>query len=306
MIIITAKAHPFLMDTLQKKGYEVLYTPEILYNELLEKIGNATGLIVTTRLNIDKQLIDKAINLKWIGRLGSGMELIDIDYAHTKNIKCISSPEGNCNAVAEHALGMLLNLMSNISKSCIELKNGHLLREENRGTELRGKTIGIIGYGNTGSAFSKLLEPFDVAVLAYDKYKFGFGGEKVKEANWEQICKYADVISFHVPLTNDTYHLADESFFNSLLQKPYIINTARGGIIKTGALIEALKKQIIRGAMLDVMENEKINSFNDEEKEHFQFLTTQDNVIVTPHIAGYSDEAFYKMSKVLLKKLDIS
>ena len=305
MIIVTAKAHPVLMDTLQEKGYEVLYAPEITYDELSKIVENATGLVVTTRIKIDSAILDKAASLRWIGRLGSGLELIDLDYAASKNILCISSPEGNRNAVAEHALGLLLNLTNNISKSQAEVRNGQWIRDENRGTELNGKTIGIIGYGNTGAAFTKLLLAFNVTVLAYDKYKYGFGNANIKEANLEQVCRYADVISFHLPLTEETRYMADEDFFNALLQKPYIINTSRGKVIKTSALIKALQDEQVKGAALDVLENEDISNLNEKEKQEFDFLKNRPDVLITPHIAGYSAEAFYKMSEILLQKLGI-
>jgi D-3-phosphoglycerate dehydrogenase len=250
-------------------------------------------------------MIDKAQKLQWIGRLGSGMELIDVTYASEKNIQCVSSPEGNRNAVAEHALGMLLNTANYISRSQEEVRKGLWRREENRGTEISGKVIGIVGFGNTGSSFAKLLSSFDVSILAYDKYLYGFGNAAVKEASLEQLCRYAEVISFHVPLTALTKHMANDEFFTSLKQRPYIINTSRGGVIETGSLIRAIRQDLVRGAALDVLENEKIGSLNREEQANLDFLSAQDNVLITPHIAGYSHEAYYKMSRILLQKLGI-
>lgn len=304
-VIITGRAHPLLTDTLTASGFTVQYEPEITREMLEQQIGEAEGLVVTTRIKVDRQLLDLATRLKWIGRLGSGLELIDLEAAAAKGIRCVSSPEGNRNAVAEHNLGLLLNLLNHISSAYEELKQGIWKRTENTGRELAGKTIGIYGFGNTGSSFARLLEPFDVTVLAYDKYKQGFANGFVREANPEQIARYADVVSMHVPLTPDTLEMANDRFFSAFERKPIFLNTSRGKVLSVPALIRALESGKIAAAGLDVLPNEQLDTYDKQQQAELNWLLKRNDVLITPHIAGYTEEANYKMASVLLEKLGI-
>lgn len=303
MIVISATVDDVLLQFFKEKGVAFRYIPKVTPQELLALAPTLTGLVLTTRIKVTKELIDAAPNLKWVGRLGSGLEMIDINYLQQKGIPFFSTPEGNCLAVAEHSLGMLLSLMQKINSSSREVEKYIWLRNENRGVELSGKTVGVIGYGHTGTAFSALLQPFQVILLAHDKYKNDFAHSYIRECSLPQIQKYADVISFHLPLTPETHHYANEEFFNGLQKKPFIINSSRGAVIDTEALINALKKEQIAGAALDVLENEKLHTLTPEQKTNFDFLVKHPRVLLTPHIAGYTYEAFYKMSVALIEKL---
>jgi D-3-phosphoglycerate dehydrogenase len=305
MIIITAPVHDIMIETFKKNGLDFEYIPTADYQILFDKIETATGVVIATQIKIDKKILDRAIQLKWIARLGSGIEHIDTIYAESKNIRCISSPEGNSNAVAEHALGLLLNLVRNINKSAAEIKEMKWLRNENRGIELSGKIAGIIGYGNTGAQFAKILSALGMQVLAYDKYKTGFETEIIKEASISEISESADVVSFHLPLNSETNHFGNKDFFSLLKKQPVIVNTSRGKIVDTVALIEALQQKQIRAAALDVLENEKLKTLSEIQHNQLVWLNAQENVLLTPHIAGYTFEAAYKMSEILLEKLEI-
>jgi D-3-phosphoglycerate dehydrogenase len=305
IVIITAPAHPYLAQRLQDKGFDVVMSETITYIELSNTIASATGLVVSTRIKIDQPLLEKAVALKWIARLGSGMELIDTTFAATKNIVCVSSPEGNAGAVGEHAMALLLNLMNKVSASFAEVKNGLWIRDANRADALMGKTVGIIGMGHTGNAFASRLQSFGVQIMAHDKYKQETTLSNVEFVDLATLCANADVVSLHLPLTPETHHYASTSFFASLLKSPYFINTCRGKVSDTAAVIAALKNAQIKGAGLDVLENENLGSYSEVERVQLDWLCSQPNVIITPHIAGYSHEAFYLMAKIVLDKLGI-
>ena len=307
-VIVTAAVHPFLLATLEQKGFEICFEPTISYDELSLQITDAVGLIVTTRLSIDAKIIEAAKALKWIGRLGSGMELIDTDLAQSKGILCVSSPEGNCTAVGEHSLGLLLNLMHRIHSAYGEIKMGQWIRDENRGEELTGKKVGIIGFGHTGTAFAKVLSGFGVELLAHDIQPRALGSQQlpqVKMVQLETIQAEAEVISLHLPLTELTHHYANDSFFNACVQKPYFLSTCRGAVTNTDALLKALQNQVVSGVGMDVLENEQLDSYSSSEQARLQAFMAHPNFILTPHIAGYSHEAYLKMSQILLGKLGI-
>jgi D-3-phosphoglycerate dehydrogenase len=303
LVIVTADAHPLLRDTLEAKGHRVDVSPAITAEELADRIGGCEGLVVTTRLRVDAALLAAAPRLKWIARLGSGMELVDTETAAAFGIRCVSSPEGNRTAVAEHALGMLLSLMHRIRTSADEVRQGIWRRDANRGTELSGKTVGIIGYGHTGGAFARLLQSFGVTVLAHDKYRFGFASGHVHEAEPEQVARYADVVSLHLPLTAETRHYAGAAFFRALQREPWFVNTSRGAVHDTSAVAMALREGLVRGVALDVLETEPPAALTGEEGEALRYLLSDARAIVTPHIAGYSHESYREMSAVVLRKL---
>ena len=302
-VLITADIDNYLQQRFEALGYLVDVKPEIERDELFGIIAEYSILIITTYTKVDAELIDKATNLKIVGRVGSGMENVDVEYCETKNISCVNSPEGNGNAVGEHCLAILLNLLNNITKANNELKQNIFLREENRGEELDGKTIGIIGYGFTGNAFAKKLRGFDVEILVYDKYKIPTDSF-VKIVTLQELQKRCDVISFHVPYNTETHYYCDEQFISDCSKKPIIINTSRGTVVNTIDIINAIETQKINGFCVDVYEDEPITKNKIHSTETYQKLLSFKNVIATPHIAGWTKESKYKLVKILMDKIE--
>ena len=300
-ILFIDTVHPLLKQELEKENHICDTAYNKSKTEIEKIISNYQGIIIRSRFKIDKQFIDCCSNLKFIARAGSGLENIDVDYAENKNIHCYNAAEGNRQAVAEHALGMLISLFNNLNKADQEVRNGIWEREGNRGIELAGKTVAIIGYGNNGSAFAQVLKGFNIKVLAYDKYLTNYP----KKSSMESIYKEANIVSLHIPLTDETTYLVNDNFINSFEKDIYLINTARGKCTNTKDLVTALENRKIKGACLDVLEYEKI-SFENLSKEGFsndmQYLITSKNTILSPHISGWTTESNLKIAEVLLNK----
>ena len=300
--------HPVLEEGLSELGWLCEDLTDLSNSAIHHRIKDYHGIVIRSRLPMDAAFLDQAIQLEFIARSGAGMENIDEAYCERRGIQLFNAPEGNRNAVAEHALGMLLSLFNKLSIGNQEVRNGEWNRELNRGVELDGKTVGIIGYGNNGSAFARKLRGFDVKVLAYDKYKKGYGDEFVTASRLEDLFAACDVISFHIPQNEETLYMADEAFFDCFSKPVYVINLARGKIIKTSAMVKQLKNGRVLGACLDVLEYEKSsfeNMFSSEERipEAFQYLLSSNKVLLTPHVGGWTQESYFKLSDVLLQKI---
>ncbi|HMP29578.1 MAG TPA: NAD(P)-dependent oxidoreductase [Saprospiraceae bacterium] len=307
-IAITDKVHPLLVQGLEAKGHTVIYDTHIDNESLATLLPTLDGVIINSKIKMSAYMIDLGVKLKFIGRLGSGMEIIDVAYAKTKNIKCINTPDGNCDAVAEHAIGMLLCLANNIIIANQQTKNFQWYREANRGFEIMGKTIGIIGVGHTGSALANKLKGFDMNILGYDKYKNleDIDLPHVEMTTLEDIQNRADIISFHLPLSNETKYFANENFFNDCKKGVIIINTSRGNVIETEALVNALVVGHVKGACLDVFENEKVNTFSKYERKIYDQLAQNSNIIMTPHIAGWTYESLERIATLMLDRIQKS
>jgi len=302
-ILITDPVDPLFIKLLNTHNIDYEYNIKDSQIMLLKKINLFDGIVVRNRLQINTNFLQQAKKLKFIARYGSGMESINTKKAEELGIICFNSAAGNANSVAEHALGMLLCLFHNIKKSMIELNNSIWNRETNRGLEIEGKTIGIIGFGNTGMAFSKKLENFNCQIIAYDKFKQGFGNNLIQEVSMKDIYNDCDVISFHIPLNSKTRHLFNQDFIKKMKKPFYVLNTSRGEIVSNKDLIQGLNTNHILGAGLDVIENEN-SSFNKINfDKNFNYLLNCNNVILTPHIAGLSKEANKKLATILINKI---
>jgi D-3-phosphoglycerate dehydrogenase len=294
------------MERLTNRGFNCVDATTMTREEIVMELNDTLGIVIRSRFSLDQEFLRSAPKLMFIARSGSGLENIDQSFCKERKIELFNSPEGNRNAVAEHALGMLLNLLNKLNLADYQVKNGLWNREANRGEELDGKTVGIIGYGNNGSAFAKKLRGFDVRVLAYDKYKSAFGDHFVQECTLEAIFQQADVLSFHIPLNKETKYFANEEFFNSFVKPIRLLNLSRGKILNTKDLVSAMKSGKVLGACLDVLEFET-KSFESFFEQHlpdeFKYLIDSENIILSPHIGGWTKESYFKLSNVLADKI---
>lgn len=305
-VLFIDTTHPYLIEGLKSLGFDCEQFSNYSRSDYQKIAHDYFGIIIRSRFSLDKAFLESATNLAFIARVGSGMENVDTGYALLRGIVCINAPEGNRDAVGEHALGMLLALFNNMITADKQVRQRIWKREENRGVEIMGKTIALIGYGNTGSAFAERLKGFHANVIAYDKYRRNFSDEFVKEVTMEEIFSEADVLSLHVPLTGETSYLINDDYIRSFKKNFFLINTARGKVVDTAALVRNLKSGKVPGAALDVLEYENI-AFEDIEKQElkddFLWLSRAENVILSPHVAGLTNESSLKLARVILEKI---
>jgi len=305
-VLFLDTVHPVLSERLSAAGYTCIDASEASRTECESLVSDVEGVVLRSRFRMDASFLEHAKALRFIARSGAGMENIDEVYCASRQIILHNAPEGNRNGVAEHALGMLLALFNKIVTADREVRAGKWDREGNRGIELDGKTVGIIGFGNNGSAFAKKLRGFDVKVLVYDKYHSGFGNEQVEEVSLDRLFQEADVLSFHIPQNSETLFMADEAFFGSFKKPIYLVNLSRGKIVKTEALVHALNAGIVRGACLDVLEFEPAsfeNLFDQDLPAYFRNLLKDERVLFSPHVGGWTKESYFKLSDVLADKI---
>ena len=295
-ILIADRTHEVLEEKLREAGFVVSVEPDHDYESLVAAAQGCVGLVVRSKVIIDSKFIDRVPSLSCIGRVGAGMETIDVEYAESKGISCLNSPEGNRDAVGEHAVGLLLALTDNIVRADAEVRQGLWRREANRGIELGSLTVGIIGYGNMGQSFAKRLSGFGCRVVIYDKYK--------EIGTLEEVQREADVVSFHVPLTDETHHYLDTGFIEAMAKPFFVVNTARGAVVDTEALVQGLERGKVRGAALDVLEYENMQADGlGDVPVSMQYLMQSPLTVLTPHVAGWTVESKYKLAAVLADKM---
>lgn len=300
-LLIVDDLHSVFLEALEENEIPYDYRPLIKKEEALTIVGKYDGLIIRSKFKVDATFIDSAPQLKIIGRVGAGVDNIDEAYAENRGIKLLSAPEGNCDAVGEHMVGMLLTLLNKLTIANSQVRSGLWLREENRGIELGGKTVGLIGYGNNGQAMARKLAGFGVEVLAYDKYKIGFTDQFATEVELEDLFLRADILSLHIPLTSETRNLVNQRFLRKFQKPIFFLNGSRGEIVDVEAVIDGLERKLILGAGLDVLAIEKFPALNDT--TWYQKLISFPNVVLSPHVAGWSVQSYFKLSKVLADKL---
>lgn len=306
-ILITDGVHPVLIEGLKKAGFQLEYHPKISLDKVKTMVSDFHGLVINSKIRVDSRLLDEAPALEFVARLGSGMEIIDQEETARRKIAVFNSPDGNCNAVAEHAMGMILGWNNHLIRANSEVKDFQWHREKNRGVELEGRTVGIIGFGHTGSALAHKLSGFSVKVKAYDKYKMeGYAADLpyVEECtDRESAIRGSDIVSIHLPLNFETLKLVNRSFLNQCQPGFLLVNTSRGSIVNMSDLIESLDSKQVGGACLDVFENEKPETYTSDEKPLYEKLFSFPQVMVTPHVAGWTKESKYKLAKILLDKI---
>ncbi len=302
-VLIIDKMHVSIKPLLEEQGFRADYRPEIQRSEILEILPQYEGMIVRSKTPIDAELLSQASQLRFIGRAGSGLDLIDLEAAKEKNIEVFNAPEGNRDAVAEHTLGMILSLLHHINKADREVRQKVWNREANRGYELMNQTVAIIGYGNIGQEVAKRLRSFQCRILAYDKYKSGFGNAWLEESSLETIYQEADIVTFHIPLSTASLYMINQAYLQNFHKPVYLINTARGKLVELVALAQALQEGRVKGACLDVLENEKLDQLSEEQQAAFNFLSDSDRVILTPHVAGWTFESYQRINTVLVQKI---
>jgi len=306
-VLVTDNTSPVLRQKLEEAGIECRVWTDCTYDSLIEEVRNYDALVVRSKIEIDSNFIDHARHLRCIGRVGAGMETIDVDYAESVGIRCLNSPEGNRDAVGEHAVGLMLAMADKISSADSEVRRGMWRREANRGFEIKGRTVGIIGFGNMGAAFAQRLQGFDCSIVAYDKYKpAGYAPQYVEEVTLEELQRRAEIVSLHVPLTDETHYMVDSRFLAAFDRPIYLINTSRGAVVKTSDLVAAMESGKVQGAALDVIEYEDM-SRDGLDLEHlpddFRYLLDSPRTVLTPHVAGWTVESKTKLASVLADKI---